>query len=176
MFSLFAKPKRSAELVSLLAEAVERARSFQHDYVGVEHVMLGIPGLAEEHEARQIISRLPMAVPAFWESLQKEARVEIMRKVPDKPPFTPRLKIVLDLAGKQAKAEGQREITILHFLLGVVRENNSLVAFLLRSHLALANPNRSRYDNAAARLVAMLDYPPQKTFEQRQNDLRQHRQ
>lgn len=171
MFSLFVKTEQSVELVSLLAGAAGRARTYDHDYIGVEHVMLGIRDLPEEHEVRQILNRLPIDVPTFWESLQKLAKVEITRTLPAKLPLTPRLHKVLELAKRQAKAERQRQITIWHFLLGVARENNSLVAFELRSHLAQKNPGRTSYDNAASRLVVMLDYPNHMTLEQHLGDL-----
>ena len=166
MFDYFAKPKRSDELESLIMSAAKLAVSYCHDYVGVEHVFLCIRELPSNHDAKKILDRLPIDLPSFWQTLEDEAKVMINRPLPNILPLTARLKYVLKIGQKLAKAEKQSRVSILHFLSSVSLESNSLVAFVLRSHLARRNPSYTDYDSYATLMIVRLGLPKSMTYEQ----------
>lgn len=166
MFGYFAKPKRNDELESLIKSAAKLAFSYCHDYVGVEHVFLCLRELPADHDGKKILDRLPIDLPSFWQTLEDEAKVIINRPIPNILPLTARLKYVLKIAQNLAKTEKQSHISILHFLSSVSLESNSLVAFLLRSHLAHRNPSYTDYDRCATLMIVRLGLPKSMTYEQ----------
>ena len=154
----------------MLIHAAELATSYAHDYVGVEHAVLAIRNLSEEHPAQRVLSRLALDLPSFWRMLEHEARVTISRPAPAVLPHTPRLQHVLRIAFKLARSEKQPEVTILHFLTSVAVESNSLVAFVFRSQLKEATPDYSEYDRVAALMTVQLRRPEAKTLEEHRSN------
>ncbi len=110
-----------------LAEA--EALGLRHNYVGTEHLLLGLLGI-DDGVAATVLTRLGVSAP--------EARSEIQQIIgrgsappTGQPPFTPRSKKVLDLAHGEAKRLGHNYVGTEHLLLGLVREGEGLAAQIL---------------------------------------------
>jgi ATP-dependent Clp protease ATP-binding subunit ClpC len=125
MFERFTE--RAREVVVL---AQEEARNLRHNYIGTEHMLLGL--LREkEGVAARVLESLDVTLD--------EVRAQVLRVVGagDQPlvsgqiPFTPRAKKVLELSLREAMALGHRYIGTEHVLLGVVRENEGVAARIL---------------------------------------------
>jgi prophage maintenance system killer protein len=110
-----------------LAEA--EALGLRHNYVGTEHLLLGLLGI-DDGVAAKVLTRLGVSAP--------EARYEIEQIIgrgsappAGQPPFTPRSKKVLELAHNEAKRLGHHYVGTEHLLLGLVREGDGLAAQIL---------------------------------------------
>jgi hypothetical protein len=109
--------------------AEEEARGLGHNYVGTEHLLLG---LAREGEgvAARALARLNVDADA----VRREIEAAIGRgaePVDETPPFTPRAKKVLALAEREARRLSHGYIGTEHLLLALVREGEGLAAQIL---------------------------------------------
>jgi len=110
--------------------AQEEARMLDHNYIGTEHLLLGLIQEGEGVAAR--------ALDAMGISLEDARRdvEEIIGKGQDVPighiPFTPRAKKVLELALREALQLGHNYIGTEHILLGLVREGEGVAAQVLQ--------------------------------------------
>jgi hypothetical protein len=117
-----------ARMVVVLAQ--EEARGLAHNYVGTEHLVLGLLGVSEGIAARAL-ARLGVEEQAF------RARVEeIVGRGTGTPsgqiPFTPRAKKVIELALREALGLRHDYIGSEHLLLAVVKEGEGVAARVLR--------------------------------------------
>src|SRR5215210_7776817 len=124
MFERFTE--RAREVVVL---AQEEARALKHNYIGTEHILLG---LLREPDG---VSR--RALSNFGVSLE-EVRGQVARIVGQgdevtagQIPFTPRAKKVLELSLREALSIGHNYIGSEHILLGLARENDGVAARIL---------------------------------------------
>jgi ATP-dependent Clp protease ATP-binding subunit ClpC len=124
---MFERFTERARRVVVLAQ--EEARLLGHDYIGTEHILLGLV-----HEkagvAGRVLERLGISVDAV------RAKVEgIIGKGEGAPsghiPFTPRSKKVLELSLREALNLGHNYIGTEHILLGLVREGEGVGAQVL---------------------------------------------
>ena len=125
----------SSDAQALLRAAAERARTYAHDYVGVEHVFLSAWALPDTHPGHQLIRSMPIDVPAFISELEAYSRVVTGRPVPSALPHTPRLTHVIKGAKKLARLSDAPEITVCHLLGAMAWEGNSAVSYILRKHV-----------------------------------------
>jgi ATP-dependent Clp protease ATP-binding subunit ClpC len=110
--------------------AQQEALALKHDYVGSEHLLLGL--LREEKGvAARALESLDFTV--------EEVRYRVARIVGqgDEPivgeiPFAPGAKKVLELAGRESLVLGQNYVGTEHILRGLVRENEGVAADILR--------------------------------------------
>ncbi len=104
--------------------AHQRATVFQHDYVGTEHLFLG---LLRENTGPAY--RLLQAFPIDLVELEKSILAGVSQGTPladlGRLPLTPRLKRVFDFAYEEAKALGQGQVAPEHLLLGLLRDEDS---------------------------------------------------
>jgi ATP-dependent Clp protease ATP-binding subunit ClpA len=122
--------ERFTERANAALDLAEReARGLNHDYVGTEHLLLGLLAEQEGLGAR--------VLGALGVTLQ-EARTQVARiiapgdePVSDDLPLTPRTKKVLELALREALSLGHNYIGTEHILLGLVRENEGVAARIL---------------------------------------------
>jgi ATP-dependent Clp protease ATP-binding subunit ClpC len=124
MFERFTE--RAREVVVL---AQDEARALKHNYIGTEHILLGLLR-EEEGLAARVLESLDITV--------EEVRAQVARIVGQgdevttgQIPFTPRAKMVLELALREAMALGGNYIGTEHILLGLVRENEGVAARIL---------------------------------------------
>ncbi len=120
--------KRARHVLTL---AQEEARSFQHNYIGTEHLLLG---LVREGEgiAAQVLRNLGVEVN------QVRSAVEAIigrgdRIVLGEVGFTPRAKKVIELAVDEARRLNHRFIGTEHLLLGLIREGEGIASGVLES-------------------------------------------
>jgi ATP-dependent Clp protease ATP-binding subunit ClpC len=108
----------------------DEARALGHNYIGTEHILLGLLR-EEEGLAARVLESLDITV--------EEVRAQVARIVGQgdeeivtgQIPFTPRAKKVLELALREALSLGHNYIGTEHILLGVVRENQGVAARIL---------------------------------------------
>jgi ATP-dependent Clp protease ATP-binding subunit ClpC len=109
--------------------AQDEARAFKHNYIGTEHILLGL-FREEEGLAARVLESLSVTV--------EEVRAQVARivgqgdeMVTGQIPFTPRAKKVLELSLREALSLGHDYIGTEHILLGLVRENEGVAARIL---------------------------------------------
>ena len=116
-----------ARKVVVLAQ--EEARHFNHNYIGTEHLLLGL--LQEDNGgADRVLNSLNIALDEVREQVESIVGYGRERTV-SCPPFTPRSKKVLDLALREAWQLGYSYIDTEHILLGLVREPEGVAARVL---------------------------------------------
>ena len=116
-----------ARRVVVLAQ--EEARHLDHNYIGTEHILLGLI-----HEGEGVAARALTALDISLEAVRVQV-VEIVGHGSDAPsghiPFTPRAKKVLELSLREALALNHNYIGTEHILLGLVREGGGVAAQVL---------------------------------------------
>src|SRR6184192_4261220 len=124
---MFERFTERARQVVVLAQ--DEARTLKHNYIGTEHILLGLLR-EEEGLAARVLDSLDITV--------EEVRAQVARIVGQgdevttgQIPFTPRAKKVLELALREALSLGHNYIGTEHILLGLVRENEGVAARIL---------------------------------------------
>src|ERR1700729_1395052 len=124
---MFERFTERARQVVVLAQ--EEARTLKHNYIGTEHILLGLLR-EEEGLAARVLESLDITV--------ERVRAQVVRIVGSgeevtsgQLPFTPRAKKVLELALLEALSLGHNYIGTEHILLGLVRENEGVAARIL---------------------------------------------
>jgi hypothetical protein len=116
-----------ARRVVVLAQ--EEARHLDHNYIGTEHILLGLI-----HEGEGVAARALTALGISLEAVRSEV-VEIVGHGDEAPtghiPFTPRAKKVLELSLREALALCHNYIGTEHILLGLIREGEGVAAQVL---------------------------------------------
>src|SRR5260221_117209 len=115
----------------VLALARKEAERFKHNYVGTEHLLLGLIKLGQG-VAVNVLQRMGLDL--------ETVRLEVEKLVGSHPethmmgniPYTPRVKKVLALAGKEAKALNHSYVGTEHILLGLLREGEGVAAWVLK--------------------------------------------
>jgi len=122
----------TARARKVLVLAQEEARYFNHNYIGTEHLLLGLLR-EEEGVAAQALSSLNVTEDKVRKEV--EAIVGIVElgeeETSAQAPFTPRSKKVLELALREALQLGHNYIGTEHILLALVREGEGLAAHIL---------------------------------------------
>jgi ATP-dependent Clp protease ATP-binding subunit ClpC len=117
---------RSRRVVVL---AQEEARMLDHNYIGTEHILLGLIREGDGHAARALES-LGISLDAVRE--QVEEIIGRGQEAPSGPvPFTPRAKKVLELSLRESLQLGHNYIGTEHILLGLLREGDVVAAQVL---------------------------------------------
>jgi ATP-dependent Clp protease ATP-binding subunit ClpC len=159
---MFERFTERARQVIVLAQ--EEARNLKHNYIGTEHLLLGLLREADGVAAR-VLGSLEVSL--------EEVRGEVARIVGEgehesqgQIPFTPRAKKVLELALREALSLGHNYIGTEHILLGLVRESEGVAARILNDlevdadrvrqevMRVLAGPSRRQSRSTAAEAVA----------------------
>lgn len=125
MFNRFTERARK---VILLAK--EEARRFNHDYIGTEHILLG---LIREGEgvASAVLQNLGLNLENIRLEIEKVVQVGPSTVVSGDIPFTPKAKKVIELAMEEARSLGHNYIGTEHLLLGLIREGEGVAAQVL---------------------------------------------
>ena len=143
----------------VLALARKEADRFNHSYVGTEHLLLGLIKLGQG-VAVNVLERMGLELEAVRMEVEKEVGSGPPQKSPGNIPYTPRVKKVLALANKEAKALNHSYVGTEHLLLGLLREGEGVAARVLKrlevdiqrtrnEILAEIDPNFSPDDNDA---------------------------
>jgi ATP-dependent Clp protease ATP-binding subunit ClpA len=119
VFERFTERARQAIVLGL-----EEARLLRHNYVGTEHLLLGLLR-EEESQAAMVLEGLGVSLP--------HTRAHVVRIVgagdspsADQVPWTPRAKRVLELAVEEGGSRGHDHVGTEHLLLGLLREGKGV--------------------------------------------------
>src|SRR6266567_3948432 len=116
-----------ARRVVVLAQ--EEARMLNHNYIGTEHILLGLI-----HEGEGVAARALESLGISLEAVRQQVE-EIIGQGQQAPsghiPFTPRAKKVLELSLREALQLGHNYIGTEHILLGLIREGDGVAAQVL---------------------------------------------
>jgi ATP-dependent Clp protease ATP-binding subunit ClpC len=118
-----------ARRVVVLAQ--EEARMLEHNYIGTEHLLLGLI-----HEGEGVAAKALRALDVDLDTLRREVEALVGRGQQPMPgqhiPFTPQAKKVLELALRESVQLGHDYIGTEHLLLGLVREGEGPAAQVLQ--------------------------------------------
>src|SRR5688572_25519645 len=117
-----------ARRVVVLAQ--EEARMLNHNYIGTEHILLGLI-----HEGEGVAAKALESLNISLEAVRQQVE-EIIGQGQAAPtghiPFTPRAKKVLELSLREALQLGHNYIGTEHILLGLIREGEGVAAQVLQ--------------------------------------------
>jgi ATP-dependent Clp protease ATP-binding subunit ClpC len=110
--------------------AREEAARLHHDYIGTEHLLLGI--IREgEGLAATILSNLGLDLDVVRRTIENMVPASSGAVTIGEIPFTPRAKHVLELSVDEAKLLGHNYVGTEHLLLGLIREGEGIAARVL---------------------------------------------
>ena len=116
----------------VLALARKEAERFNHNYIGTEHVLLGLIKLGQG-VAVSVLQRMGLDLESVRMEVEKEVGMGPDQKTSANIPYTPRVKKVLALANKEAKQLNHSYVGTEHILLGLLREGEGMAARVLTS-------------------------------------------
>ena len=116
----------------VLALARKEADRFNHNYIGTEHVILGLIKLGQG-VAVSVLQRMGLDLESVRMEVEKEVGTGPDTKSSTNIPYTPRVKKVLALANKEAKQLNHSYVGTEHILLGLLREGEGMAARVLTS-------------------------------------------
>ncbi len=137
-----------ARRVVVLAQ--EEARMLNHNYIGTEHILLGLI-----HEGQGVAAKAIESVGISLDEVREQVEEMIGRSTSAPTghiPFTPRAKKVLELALREALELGHNYIGTEHLLLGVMREGEGVGAQVL----VKLGADRSR---VREQVIQLLQFP-----------------
>ena len=135
-----------------LTLAQHEAQRFNHNYIGTEHLLLGLAG---EHQgvAATVLSRLGVGL----EDARREVASIVGRgahPARGEIKLTPRLKKVLELVVDEARRRKEAHVGTEHLLLGLLREGKGIAIQVLARQAV--SPERAREET----LRALAETPP----------------
>src|ERR1700748_1550172 len=116
----------------VLPLARNEADRFNHNYVGTEHLLLGLIKLGQG-VAVNVLQKMGLDLETVRMEVEKHVGSHPETKMVGNIPYTPRVKKVLALAGKEAKALNHSYVGTEHILLGLLREGEGVAARVLKS-------------------------------------------
>jgi len=110
--------------------AREEAARLQHDYIGTEHLLLGV--IREgEGIAATVLNNLGLDLDRIRQEVENMVSAAGGTMTIGEIPFTPRAKRVLELAVEEARSLGHNYVGTEHLLLGLIREGEGVAAKVL---------------------------------------------
>ncbi|MHB9009871.1 MAG: Clp protease N-terminal domain-containing protein, partial [Limisphaerales bacterium] len=116
----------------VLALARKEADRFNHNFVGTEHLLLGLIKLGQG-VAVNVLQKLGLDLETVRMEVEKQVGTGPDQKMAGNIPYTPRVKKVLQLASKEAKALNHTYVGTEHILLGLLREGDGVAAQVLKN-------------------------------------------
>src|SRR5678815_4731134 len=118
---------RAKKVMSL---ARQEAQKLNHEYIGTEHVLLG---LIQEGSgvAANVLRNMNVDLDKIRDGIQKIVKTGPSMVTMGQLPFTPRAKKVLELSMEEASNLNHNYIGTEHLLLGLIRENEGIAAQVL---------------------------------------------
>src|SRR6059036_1146759 len=116
----------------VLALARKEADRFNHNFVGTEHLLLGLIKLGQG-VAVNVLQKMGLDLETVRMEVEKQVGTGPETKMVGNIPYTPRVKKVLALAGKEAKSLNHSYVGTEHILLGLLREGEGVAARVLKS-------------------------------------------
>src|ERR1039458_8220730 len=116
----------------VLGLARKEADRFNHNFVGPEHFLLALIKLAEAGPVN-VPQKLGLDLETVRLEVEKQVGTGPDQKMMGNIPYTPRVKKVLALAQKEAKALNHTYVGTEHILLGLLREGDGVAARVLKN-------------------------------------------
>src|SRR2546428_842165 len=116
----------------VLALARKEADRFNHNFVGTEHLLLGLIKLGQG-VAVNVLQKMGLDLETVRMEVEKQVGTGPDQKMMGNIPYTPRVKKVLALAAKEAKALNHTYVGTEHILLGLLREGDGVAARVLKN-------------------------------------------
>ncbi len=116
----------------VLALARKEADRFNHNFLGTEHLLLGLIKLGQG-VAVNVLQGMGIDLDTVRIAVEKEVGTGPDQKMIGNIPYTPRVKKVLALASKEAKALNHTYVGTEHILLGLLREGDGVAAKVLKN-------------------------------------------
>jgi len=116
----------------VLALARKEADRFNHNFVGTEHLLLGLIKLGQG-VAVNVLQKLGLDLEIVRMEVEKQVGTGPDQKMIGNIPYTPRVKKVLALAAKEAKSLSHTYVGTEHILLGLLREGDGVAARVLKN-------------------------------------------
>jgi len=116
----------------VLALARKEADRFNHNYVGTEHLLLGLIKLGQG-VAVNVLQKMGLDLETVRMEVEKQIGTGPETKMLGSIPYTPRVKKVLALAQKEARQLNHNYVGTEHILLGLLREGEGAAARILKS-------------------------------------------
>lgn len=116
----------------VLALARKEADRFNHNFVGTEHLLLGLIKLGQG-VAVNVLQKMGLDLETVRMEVEKQVGTGPDQKMIGNIPYTPRVKKVLALAAKEAKNLSHTYVGTEHILLGLLREGDGVAARVLKN-------------------------------------------
>ena len=116
----------------VLALARKEADRFNHNFVGTEHLLLGLIKLGQG-VAVNVLQKMGLDLETVRMEVEKQVGTGPDQKMIGNIPYTPRVKKVLALAAKEARALNHTYVGTEHILLGLLREGDGVAARVLKN-------------------------------------------
>ena len=120
---------RAQQVLQLARKEADR---FNHNYVGTEHILLGLIKLGQG-VAVNVLQKLGLDLETVRMEVEKQVGSGPETKMAGNIPYTPRVKKVLSLAEKEAKSLQHSYVGTEHVLLGLLREGEGVAARVLKN-------------------------------------------
>lgn len=120
---------RAQQVLALARKETDR---FNHNYVGTEHLLLGLIKLGQG-VAVNVLQKMGLELETVRMEVEKQIGTGPETKMVGNIPYTPRVKKVLALAQKEAKQLNHNYVGTEHILLGLLREGEGAAARILKS-------------------------------------------
>ena len=120
----------NAQKIILIAQ--EEAKRLNHDYVGTEHILLGLSAI-EGTVSNKILSNLGVTFRKVRQEIEKMVGVGDTIMLLGEIPFTPRAKKVLEFSVEESQMLGTEHIGTEHILLGLIREEEGMAGKILEN-------------------------------------------
>ena len=121
--------------LQVLAVARQEANRFKHDYLGTEHLLLGLIKLGQGVAVNALIS-LGLNLQSVRLEVERQGGIgeggKLSRFIPYTIPYTPRMKRVLEIAKKETATLGHKYVGTEHLLLGLLQEPGGLAAQIFK--------------------------------------------
>src|SRR5512137_1457596 len=139
--------------------AQEEAKRLNHDYVGTEHILLGLVALGEGMAAK-VLYNLGIDLKKVRAEIEKLVGTGDNIMLLGEIPFTPRAKKVLELAVEEAQNLNHTYVGTEHLLLGLLREEEGIAARVLENIGVKLNDVREEVLNLMSESTDLTSAPP----------------
>ena len=147
MFQNFSK--RSNQV---LHRAGEEARALNHQYIGTEHILLGL--VSDDSDPTVSMLRvLGVDAQAIRQEIESLVQLGTEQVPPGRLPLTPRSQQVIKFAQEEAVAVNQNSVDVEHLLLALLREPDGVASHVLRN--LGVEPDELRAEALKTRLALM---------------------
>src|ERR1700747_647263 len=120
---------RAQQVLSLARKEADR---FNHNFVGTEHLLLGLIALGQG-VAVNVLGKLDLDLETLRSEVINQVGIGPDTKMAGRIPYTPRVKKILALAAKEAKNLNHTYVGTEHILLGILREGDGVAARVLKT-------------------------------------------